>query len=67
LQVTFEALGEKEDLRMKRPALHVLIKICQIGIVDFRLVKYLPPETFLQHFAEAGFAHSDVAGNGDEV
>ncbi len=39
---------QEENLRMERPGAHVLIKICQVGVFGFGLIKWLPTQFFAQ-------------------
>jgi hypothetical protein len=49
LTVSAQAPGQKENLGVKRPGMHILIKISQIRIFFFRLIERMPVQTFAQH------------------
>ena len=56
---------EEENLKIERPAVHVVVKITQVGIIVGAFVVYLPTELFAQLGAKRGFARADIAGDGD--
>ena len=56
---------EEENLKIERPAVHVVVKITQVGIVVGAFVVYLPTELLAQLGAQRGFARADIAGDGD--
>jgi hypothetical protein len=66
LVVVAQTPREEEDLGVESPLLHVLIKVGQIGIIIHGLVKGFPTQLLAEKSCEGGFAHSHVAGNGDE-
>jgi len=58
---------EEENLRMKAPCAHVLVKVGQVGIVLNRLIERFPVKLLGQQASERGFADADVACDGDKV
>src|SRR5215208_7262807 len=52
---------------MKRPRIHVIIEICQIGILGDRLVEWFPPHADAKHFHKGGFSNADIACNCNEL
>ena len=59
-----DATSQKIDLEIKRPAIHILIKITDIRIVT-HLVIGLGPITFGQHLRQRRLAASDISCNCD--
>lgn len=51
-----ETAVEEEDLEVKRPALHVIVEIAQVGIIVDRLIQRHPTVVLRQLFHERGFA-----------
>src|SRR5512143_3360818 len=67
LPLILEPLAEEIDLKVKRPARHVRIKIVEVGIVDHRLQTTAPSELCGEGVRECGLPYSDVSGDRDKV
>ena len=59
------AAVEEENLEVKRPALHIVVEVTQVGVVVGRFVVDIPTEVLTQLFGEGGFTGADIAGDGD--
>lgn len=56
---------EEVNLKIERPAMHVVVEIAEVGIVLGAFVMHLPAELPAQLCAKSGFAGANVSGNGD--
>jgi len=52
------------DLKIERPALHVVVKICEVGVVFGALKMRDPTELSGEFFAKGGLSGTYVAGDG---
>ena len=59
------AVVQEEDLEVERPALHVVVKVAEVGIVVGGFEVHFPAELFAELFAERRFPGADVAGDGN--
>jgi len=52
---------------MKAPALHIGVKIRQIGVFGIGLIEGFSAKMTAQHAGQGAFAHANIACNGNEV
>lgn len=56
---------EEEDLKVERPALHVVVEVAQVGVVIGRFVMNVPSEMAAQLLGKGGLTGADVSGDRD--
>ena len=59
------AMVEKINLQVERPPLHVVVEVCEVGIVVSAFEVRLPVEMAGEFFTERSFACANVPGDGD--